>query len=228
MPEGEESNLDEPAMPDVPWDIRREGRRWRAEEARERFALTPEKFAMVDGKLFWSDRDRRGVAHPGKEPERIGDPEQQGTHPGLQLIVEGDLLRSAQQVDREPRQHHQQKGKKVERVAPGEPAGPVGRGDGIEVDQRAEEEGEGVRDPEEVGIAPDVPGGVIHHRGQVDREAEHQPGQQPVGGTVPPPGGQRPGQADALDGAEQGDEVEPVESHTRHGEDHTDTRYGRR
>lgn len=58
MPEGEETNLDEPAMPDVPWEIRREGRRWRAEEARERFALTPEKFEMVDGKLFWSDRDR--------------------------------------------------------------------------------------------------------------------------------------------------------------------------
>jgi hypothetical protein len=34
----------EPPMPDVAWDIRREGRRWSGDEALARFALTPEKF----------------------------------------------------------------------------------------------------------------------------------------------------------------------------------------
>ena len=42
---------------DVKWDIRRKGRAWR-DEAMERFNLTPEKFEMYQGKLFWSDEDR--------------------------------------------------------------------------------------------------------------------------------------------------------------------------
>ncbi len=42
---------------DVKWDIRLEGRAW-GEEARQRFELTPEKFEMYKGKLFWSDEDR--------------------------------------------------------------------------------------------------------------------------------------------------------------------------
>ncbi len=41
----------------VNWDIRIEGRAW-GEEARQRFELTPEKFEMYEGKLFWSDEDR--------------------------------------------------------------------------------------------------------------------------------------------------------------------------
>jgi hypothetical protein len=48
----------EPPPPEVPWDIRREGRAWSADEALARFALTPEKFEMSRGKLFWSDADR--------------------------------------------------------------------------------------------------------------------------------------------------------------------------
>jgi hypothetical protein len=42
---------------DIPWDIRREGRAWRS-EARARYDLTPEKIEMIEGKLFWSERDR--------------------------------------------------------------------------------------------------------------------------------------------------------------------------
>ena len=51
------SDFDEPPMPDIVWDIRREGRRW-GDEAMDRFALTPEKFEMFEGKLFWSEADR--------------------------------------------------------------------------------------------------------------------------------------------------------------------------
>jgi len=40
------------------WDIRREGREWAGGEGYARFALTPEKFEMIDGKLFWSDEER--------------------------------------------------------------------------------------------------------------------------------------------------------------------------
>jgi hypothetical protein len=40
------------------WDIRREGRAWAGDEALERYALTPEKFEMIEGRLFWSDTDR--------------------------------------------------------------------------------------------------------------------------------------------------------------------------
>lgn len=40
------------------WDIRREGRAWSADEGYTRFELTPEKFEMIDGKLFWEDHER--------------------------------------------------------------------------------------------------------------------------------------------------------------------------
>jgi hypothetical protein len=43
------------------WDIRHDGRAWRGDEAWERFELAPEKFEMVDGKLFWSDEDRENL-----------------------------------------------------------------------------------------------------------------------------------------------------------------------
>lgn len=45
-------------MVEIKWDIRRAGRSWRGDEARERYDLTPEKFEMYEGKLFWSDEDR--------------------------------------------------------------------------------------------------------------------------------------------------------------------------
>lgn len=48
----------EPPIPDIEWDIRREGRAWEIAEGQSRFDLTPEKFEMVDGRLFWSQRDR--------------------------------------------------------------------------------------------------------------------------------------------------------------------------
>jgi hypothetical protein len=48
----------EPPIPEVTWDIRREGRAWSADEAQARFALTPEKFEMWKGKLFWSEAER--------------------------------------------------------------------------------------------------------------------------------------------------------------------------
>jgi hypothetical protein len=38
--------------------IRREGREWSGTEGYARFELTPEKFEMIDGKLFWSDEER--------------------------------------------------------------------------------------------------------------------------------------------------------------------------
>lgn len=43
---------------EIQWDIRRAGRAWHGDEARARYNLTPEKFEMDEGKLFWSDEDR--------------------------------------------------------------------------------------------------------------------------------------------------------------------------
>ena len=45
-------------MVEINWDIRRAGRSWSAAEARERYNLTPEKFEMYEGKLFWTDEER--------------------------------------------------------------------------------------------------------------------------------------------------------------------------
>jgi hypothetical protein len=60
VPMSSDSNLDqgESQIPAVAWDIRREGRAWTTAEAEGRFALTPEKFEMWRGRLFWSDSDR--------------------------------------------------------------------------------------------------------------------------------------------------------------------------
>jgi len=45
-------------MRDSEWDIRREGRAWALDEARQRHELTPEKMEMFEGKLLWYDEDR--------------------------------------------------------------------------------------------------------------------------------------------------------------------------
>ena len=45
-------------MPDVRWDIRRTGRAWTKDEAMGRYELTPEKFEMIGGKLFWGESQR--------------------------------------------------------------------------------------------------------------------------------------------------------------------------
>jgi|GEM_PF-683752 len=40
------------------WDIRREGRAWSDDEFPARWALTPEKYEVWDGKMLWTDEDR--------------------------------------------------------------------------------------------------------------------------------------------------------------------------
>lgn len=43
----------------VRWDIRREGRAWgEADDFSARWELTPEKFEVYQGKLFWHENDR--------------------------------------------------------------------------------------------------------------------------------------------------------------------------
>jgi len=71
----------------IKWDIRRAGRTWRGDEAHERYNLTPEKFEMDAGKLFWTDEERvtllaselqqrgpcgeRGLVEPRLEPGEV-------------------------------------------------------------------------------------------------------------------------------------------------------------
>ncbi|MDF2770611.1 MAG: hypothetical protein K0S86_104 [Geminicoccaceae bacterium] len=45
-------------MRHVDWDIRREGRAWGGDEAMQRLDLTPEKVAMIEGRLFWDEEER--------------------------------------------------------------------------------------------------------------------------------------------------------------------------
>ena len=65
---------------DVKWDIRKEGRAWTGDEAMQRFELTPEKFEMYRGRLFWSDEDRLNLLGlllenvGAAQAVRIGDP----------------------------------------------------------------------------------------------------------------------------------------------------------
>ena len=47
-----------PKAEDVRWDIRREGRAWKGDEAWDRWQLTPEKLEMWDGKALFDDNER--------------------------------------------------------------------------------------------------------------------------------------------------------------------------
>jgi hypothetical protein len=65
---------------DVKWDTRKQGRAWMGEEAMQRFGLTPEKFEMYQGRLFWSDEDRLNLLRlllenvGAARAVRLGDP----------------------------------------------------------------------------------------------------------------------------------------------------------
>ena len=62
------------------WDIRPEGHAWMT-GGFEKFMALPPKMELIDGKLFWSDEDRRDMLaalleHMGtREAVRLGDPE---------------------------------------------------------------------------------------------------------------------------------------------------------
>ena len=45
-------------MKKIAWNVQRAGRRW-GHEALELFEMTPEKIEMIEGRLFWSDEQRR-------------------------------------------------------------------------------------------------------------------------------------------------------------------------
>ncbi len=45
-------------MNQIQWDIRREPRSWSRDEMKARFALTPEHFEAIDGKLFFEEQQR--------------------------------------------------------------------------------------------------------------------------------------------------------------------------
>jgi hypothetical protein len=68
-------------MPDINWNITRQGRAWTADEATGRYELTPEKFEMDRGRLFWDDAERLTLLallleNVGVDRAvRLGDPE---------------------------------------------------------------------------------------------------------------------------------------------------------
>jgi hypothetical protein len=43
------------------WNIGLEGRTWNIDRYYEAGAAMPEKFELIDGKLFWSERERLGM-----------------------------------------------------------------------------------------------------------------------------------------------------------------------
>jgi hypothetical protein len=62
------------------WDIRRDGRAWSGGEGFQRYSLTPERFELIDGRLFWSDDDRVNLLAMllenvgADQAVRLGDP----------------------------------------------------------------------------------------------------------------------------------------------------------
>ena len=65
----------EPQPWDVPpepgtFDIGLEGRRWKVDRFHELDTVLPEKMELIDGKLFWSERERIGML--GAMLEQVG------------------------------------------------------------------------------------------------------------------------------------------------------------
>ena len=81
-------------MTEKPWDIRREGRAW-GEEALSRYSMTPEKFEMVRGKLFWSEEQRLTLFARLLEPLRTRNLTQQVKFRGSQVTYSGPRPRRA-------------------------------------------------------------------------------------------------------------------------------------
>jgi hypothetical protein len=65
---------------ELTWDIRREGRRWSRDEVDTKYFSMPEKMELIEGKLYWSDKDRLKVLaslleHMGADATvKLGDP----------------------------------------------------------------------------------------------------------------------------------------------------------
>ena len=78
--QGEGGIYDRLPLPDPPWDVRRQGRAWRSDEVRDRYYMSPAKIELIEGKLFWSERDRLTMLallleNVGADAAvRIGDP----------------------------------------------------------------------------------------------------------------------------------------------------------
>ena len=72
---------DEISMAEISWDIRREGRAWSFEEWMARRELTPRKFEMSQGRLFWTEGHRLAVLAlllenlGADQAVRVGDPQ---------------------------------------------------------------------------------------------------------------------------------------------------------
>lgn len=45
-------------MPEISWAFRPHGRAWSRDEVRSRYALTPERIELIEGKLFGTEEDR--------------------------------------------------------------------------------------------------------------------------------------------------------------------------
>ena len=60
MEDDDETTWDQPPEPGH-FDIGLEGRRWTVAHWHSLSDVLPEKFEMIDGKLFWSERERLGM-----------------------------------------------------------------------------------------------------------------------------------------------------------------------
>jgi hypothetical protein len=66
-----DDEFEDEELPPMPtWDIRIEGRRWTWDEWEVRCLVMPEKLELIEGKLFWSDRER--IAMLGSVLEMVG------------------------------------------------------------------------------------------------------------------------------------------------------------
>jgi len=52
---------DEVTAVDPPWDIQLEGRPWTVDLFYARGNVLPERMELIDGRLFWSQRERLGM-----------------------------------------------------------------------------------------------------------------------------------------------------------------------
>ena len=130
-------------------------------------------------------------------------------------LGDGELLGAALQVEAlEQEEHVGRERQAVEEPAGLEPRGWPREGGDVEVQQRAEEEGKGTRQGEQVRMARQAPAHLEDAEEQHQRQRADERREEPIGDAILLATHERRGQPDALQAAQEDDAVQQL-SHRR-------------
>jgi hypothetical protein len=161
---------------------------------------------------------RHRVSEPRDVLERIEDRDPSGNVARHESVVQRDLVDATHEkvgrLNNQDDRYRQEMQKRSRRELPGS----VARRDGVQIHDRAEHPRHQLRYPEKVRVDADEARRVVHARREIERKRRHEHGEQAVGRAVLSLRDEDAGEEEALQGANDRGELEPVERETRHAE----------